>query len=163
GAKFTVSVVTDAQGRYSFPADKLEPGDYAITIRATGYDLAGKPTAAVAAEKTANVDLKLGKTKRLAAQLTNARWMASIPGSEEQKAPLLNCVGCHTLERIVRSSHDAEEWAQVVHRMMGYAAVSQPIKPQRLPDPERAGTPAQYAKFGEYLATINLSANPTWE
>ena len=26
GAKFSVSVVTDAQGRYSFPADRLEPG-----------------------------------------------------------------------------------------------------------------------------------------
>src|SRR5712691_8941224 len=25
-AKFTVSVVTDAQGRYSFPANRLEPG-----------------------------------------------------------------------------------------------------------------------------------------
>jgi virginiamycin B lyase len=163
GAKFSVSVVTDAQGRYSFPADRLEPGDYSLTIRATGFDLAGKPTAAVATEKTANVDLKLGKTKRLASQLTNAEWIASIPGTEDQKAGLLNCVGCHTLERIVRSSHDAEEWAQVVHRMMGYAAVSQPIKPQRLPDPERAGTPAQYAKFGEFLATINLSQSPAWE
>ena len=47
--------------------------------------------------------------------------------------------GCHTLERIVRSTHDADEWTQVVHRMMGYAAVSQPIKPQRLMDPARAG------------------------
>jgi hypothetical protein len=32
-AKFTVSVVTDAQGRYSFPADRLEPGQYALSIR----------------------------------------------------------------------------------------------------------------------------------
>jgi streptogramin lyase len=162
-AKFSVSVVSDAQGRYSFPANRLEPGQYAITIRATGYDLPGKPTADVAAGKTATVDLKLPKTKRLASQLTNAEWMASMPGTEEQKAPLLNCVGCHTLERVVRSSHDAEQWTHVVHRMLGYAAVSQPIKPQRLPDPERAGTPAQYAKFGEYLATINLSESPTWE
>src|SRR5262249_45851337 len=120
-------------------------------------------TATVAAGKTASVDLKLPKTKNLAHQLTNAEWIASIPGTEDQKAPLLNCVSCHTLERIVRSSYDAEQWTHVVHRMMGYAAVSQPIKPQRLPDPARAGTPTQYAKFAEYLATINLSEKSAWE
>ena len=89
--------------------------------------------------------------------------MASIPGTEDQKATLLNCVSCHTLERIVRSSYNAEEWTHIITRMSGYAAVSQPIKPQRLTDPERAGTPDQYRRQAEYLATINLSATPTWQ
>ena len=53
GAKLSISVVTDAQGRYSFPADRLEAGQYALTIRAIGYDLSGKPTADVATAKTA--------------------------------------------------------------------------------------------------------------
>lgn len=163
GAKFSVAVVTDAQGRYTFPANRLEPGHYSIAIRATGYDLPGKPSADVVAEKTAKLDLKLPKTKNLASQLTNAEWVASMPGTEDQKAGLLNCVSCHTLERVVRSTHDAEEWKHVVHRMLGYAAVSQPIKPQRLPDQARAGNPDQYAKFGEFLATINLSQHATWE
>ena len=163
GAKVSVSVMTDAQGRYSFPANRLEPGNYNITMRAVGYDLGNKPTADVASGTTANVDLKLTKTKRLASQLTNAEWMMSMPGSEEQKASLLNCTSCHTYERIVRSSHDAEEWAQVAHRMAGYAAVSQPIKPQRVMDPARAGSPDQYRKFAEYLATINLSSSDTWQ
>src|SRR5262249_50408135 len=131
-AKFSVSVVTDSQGRYSFPANRLEPGQYALTIRAIGYDLNGKASADVAAAKTATVDLKIDKTKRIVSQLSNAEWMESIPGTEEQKSFLLNCVGCHTLERIVRSSHDADSWTKVIQRMMGYAAVSQPIKPQRL-------------------------------
>ena len=39
GAIFTVTVVSDAQGRYSFPRTHLEPGKYNITIRAAGYDL----------------------------------------------------------------------------------------------------------------------------
>ena len=163
GAKVAISVITDAQGRYSFPADRLEPGQYTLTIRAVGYDVGSKPTAEVAVEKTATVDLQLGKTRKLASQLTNAEWMMSIPGSEDQKAFLLNCVSCHTLERIVRSSHDVDEWMQVIHRMMGYAAVSQPIKPQRLQDPERAGKPEQYRKPAEFLATINLSSSQTWE
>ena len=35
----TITVVSDAQGRYSFPAGKLAPGQYALSIRAIGYDL----------------------------------------------------------------------------------------------------------------------------
>ena len=38
GSIVTVSVTTDAQGRYSFPENRLEPGQYSITIRAVGYD-----------------------------------------------------------------------------------------------------------------------------
>ena len=45
---------------------------------------------------------------------------------------------------------------------MGYGAVSQPVKPQRMLDRSRAGTPEQYRKFAEYLATINLSATDHW-
>ena len=49
GANFTVSVVTDAQGKYSFPRTHLEPGKYAVTIRAVGYDLTDPGPAQVAA------------------------------------------------------------------------------------------------------------------
>ena len=123
-------MTTDAQGRYAFPENRLDPGEYALSIRAVGYDIGAPTKATVAPEKTATADIKLKKTKNLASQLTNAEWMMSIPGTEEQKATLLNCVGCHTLERIVRSTHDSDEWTQVITRMMGYGAVSQPIKPQ---------------------------------
>src|ERR1700681_4443653 len=41
GANFTVSVVSDAQGRYTFPRTHMKPGKYALTIRAVGYDLIG--------------------------------------------------------------------------------------------------------------------------
>jgi virginiamycin B lyase len=39
GATFTVSVVTDKEGRYGFPATKLEPSHYRLSIRASGYEL----------------------------------------------------------------------------------------------------------------------------
>jgi streptogramin lyase len=162
GSIVSVSVTSDAKGHYAFPESRLEPGHYALAIRAVGYDLATPASADVAAEKTATVDLKLDKTKNLAAQLTNAEWMMSIPGSEEQKAFLLNCTGCHTLERIVLSTHNVDEWMQVISRMMGYGAVSQPIKPQPMLDRSRAGNPEQYRKAAEYLATINLSSTDKW-
>ena len=41
GSTITVSVVTDAQGRFSFPANRLEPGKYTLKARAVGYDLPG--------------------------------------------------------------------------------------------------------------------------
>jgi len=158
-----VSMTTDAQGRYSFPRSHLQPGEYTLSIRAVGYDIESPAAATVADEDAATADIKLKKTKNLAGQLTNAEWMMSIPGTEDQKAGLLNCVGCHTLERVVRSTHDSDEWTHVISRMMGYGAVSQPIKPQRMLDRDRAGTPEQYRKLADYLATINLSATDHWQ
>jgi virginiamycin B lyase len=63
----------------------------------------------------------------------------------------------------MRSTHDSDEWTQVITRMMGYGAVSQPIKPQRMLDMTRAGTPEQYRKLADYLATINLSSVDHWQ
>ncbi len=163
GAAFTVSVVSDQNGRYGFPANRLQAGKYTLTIRAVGYELSGAASADVADEQTTTVDLTLKKTQKLASQLSNAEWMMSIPGTEQQKSFLLNCTGCHTAERIVRSTHDVDEWMQVITRMMGYAPVSQPIKPQRVMDPERAGKPEQYRKQAEYLASINLSETSHWQ
>ena len=139
GSIVEVSVTTDAQGRYVFPENRLDPGEYALSIRAVGYDIGAPTKAKVEPEKTATADIKLKKTKNLASQLTNAEWMMSIPGTDDQKATLLNCQGCHTLERIMRSTHDSDEWTHVITRMMGYGAVSQPIKPQPMLDPNRAG------------------------
>jgi len=157
-----VSVTTDARGRYTFPENRLGPGEYKISIRAVGYDINSPTEVTVESETTATTDIKLKKTKDLASQLTNAEWMMSIPGTEEQKAILLNCVGCHTLERVMRSTHDSDEWTHVITRMMGYGAVSQPIKPQPMLDTTRAGTPEQYRKMADYLATINLSSVDHW-
>src|SRR5262249_1296657 len=108
GSIVRVSVTTDAQGRYAFPQNPLVPGEYKISIRAVGYDIDAPTKAIVEAEKTTTTDIRLKKTKNLASQLTNAEWMMSIPGTEEQKAALLNCTGCHTLERIMRSTHDSD-------------------------------------------------------
>jgi virginiamycin B lyase len=163
GANITVSVVTNQQGRFSFPAGRLESGHYALSTRATGYDLEGPDAAEVASGAPATVDLKLRKTRNLSKQLTNAEWMMSMPGSDDDRLQLLNCVSCHTLERIVKSTHDADEFVQVVTRMQGYAQVSQPIKPQRRVDQSRAANPERFRKFAQYLASINLSQVPRWE
>src|SRR5258707_2764179 len=117
GSTVTVSVVTDAQGRFAFPTARLEPGSYTVRARAAGYELPGKNAADVASGQEAKADLTLRKVKNLSATLTNAEWLVSMPGTDEQKKFLLNCTGCHTLERIMKSSYDADGFQQIFTRM----------------------------------------------
>ena len=100
--------------------------------RQPAIQLPGAPTADVAAGQEAKSDLKLTKLRSLSAHLTNAEWMHSMPGTEQQKKFLLNCIGCHTLERIMKSSYDAESFIDVINRMATYYPGTTPLHPQRL-------------------------------
>ena len=168
GTPVTVTVVTGKDGRFSFPADKVTPGQYSLAVRAVGYDLDDHKLIEITEQKTASIDLQLRKTEDLAAQMSNGEWLASISGSDQQKGQLLNCVGCHTLERIMRSRYDANTFlTQVLPRMQGYVNQSMPQHPQlrraeRLME-ERGDQRVQvYRGAAEYLSTINLSASPQW-
>src|SRR5262245_42135819 len=85
GGTITTTVVTDEQGRYSFPAARMEPGKYAISIRAIGYRLDGPKTVEVPAGNTGIADVKLSKAKSLVPQLSNGEWLLSLPGPDKQK------------------------------------------------------------------------------
>ena len=164
GSTISVSVVTNAQGRFAFPAEKIGPGNYTLRARAAGYELDGARTANLVSGQEAKTDIKLRKVKNLSAHLTNAEWLISIPGTVEQKNFLLNCTGCHTLERIMKSTYDADGFLDVIQRMSLYYPGSTPLKPQRLAgsatrDVERGG---QGRKTAEWLATVNLNQEPSW-
>jgi streptogramin lyase len=168
GSSVTVTVVTDKDGRFSFPARRLAPGQYSLGVRAAGYDLEGPKVVEITEQKTTKLDLQLRKTEDLAAQLSNGEWLASLPGTDQQKGQLLNCVGCHTLERITRSKYDADAFlTQVLPRMQGYVNQSIPAHPQlrraeRLME-ERGDQRVQvYREAAEYLSTINLSTGSQW-
>ncbi len=165
GATITVSVVTDREGKYAFPAGRLEGGHYRLSIRAGGYELDAPTAVDVSAAQTATADIKLRAAKNVASQLTDAEWLASMPGTDSQKRILLGCNSCHSLQRIVRSSHDAAEFLQVFRRMSGYYPGSTPIHPQRLVgDIERNITRgANLEAAAQYLAGINLSGSTGWE
>jgi len=157
----TVTVVSDKDGRFAFPAGKISPGHYALRIRATGYELDGPQAADVAAQPAA-IDLKLRKTSDLAAQLTSTEWLMSMPGTGEQKRPLIECMSCHTLERVLRSKFDADGFMPVFRRMNSYAnntiltKVQKRVADRDFPE-ERA------RKVAEYLASVNLSGSrETW-
>jgi streptogramin lyase len=100
--------------------------------------------------------------------MSNGEWMHSIPGTDQQKGILLGCVGCHTLERAMRSLHDADTFMNVtLPRMQGYVNQSIVQNPQlrrgeRLME-ERGDQRVQiYRNAAEYLASINRSKNGQW-
>jgi virginiamycin B lyase len=163
GSNKTTTVVTDESGRYAFPASRLEPGKYTMTIRAAGWDLADAPAPQLSGSVPASADLKLVKTKDLAAQLSNGEWLASAPGSDQQKRPLLSCVGCHQLNKITTSRHDPDGFVQTIKRMGTYANQSTFIRPQKRltgRDTDLVGEDREKLQRSqaEYFSTINQHA-----
>ncbi len=160
GSPITVTVVSDASGRFRFPDGRLSAGHYALRIRATGYDLDG-PQAVDLGAASADVAIKLRKTADLAAQLTNTEWFMSMPGTAEQKRPLIECMSCHTFERIVRSTYDADAFVPVLKRMAQYANNTTQARVQSRVA-ARDVNDDSVRKLAAYLATINLSRGKTW-
>jgi streptogramin lyase len=161
GSPISVTVVTDRDGRYGFPADRLPSGHYALRIRAIGYELGAAASADVAAQASATTDLTLHRVKDISAQLTSTEWLTSMPGTPEQKRPLIECMSCHTLERVLRSKFTADEFVGVLKRMANYANnstvqhVQKRVAERDVPD-DRA------RRVAEYLASVNLSQRNYW-
>jgi len=169
GSTVTVTVPSDDQGRYRFPAAKLEAGQYSIRIRAVGYDLDGPDAVEVTAGKIATADLKLRKAHDLAAQLSNSEWLASLPGTDQQRGSVRNCTHCHRLELVARSRHDPAGFLPVLERMSGYPPLSFPLMPQKLRAARLGGgeDPLEHRqevwkRQAQYLSTINLSSASQW-
>ena len=59
GQTITVTVVSDANGDYAFPADRLGAGLYELTISAACYSLEGSGIVDLAPGKTTKADLRL--------------------------------------------------------------------------------------------------------
>jgi len=164
GSTITQTVVTNEKGEFSFPAGKLDAGKYNITIRAGGYTLVGPKTVDVSAAG-ATADVKVAKARNLMGQLSNAEWMISVPGDDRLKASfLIDCQGCHTLQRVFTSPHSPAEWEQVFTRMGRYAPESTPAHPQLIVQgglrSERPRVRADMMKpASEFLANVSMS-NP---
>jgi virginiamycin B lyase len=164
GSTIATTVVTNDKGEYAFPADRLEPGRYTIAIRAAGYELDAPKTVDIASGGTAAAEIKLAKARNLTAQLSNGEWINSAPGADSQKAFLTGCTSCHSLQRIFKAMHSAEEWEQIFNRMGRYYPGSTPSQPQLLVTggarSERPRIPAAQAKAAaEFLSSVSL-ANP---
>lgn len=173
GSIVTTTVVTDQQGRYQFPASRMEPGQYALRIRAVGYELESTKAVEITLQDAATADLKLRKASvdEVASQLSNSEWLMSIPGTAQQKAAIRGCNHCHTFERIMRTRYDADAMLQTITRMSRYSPSSFPLMIQPHPTRRIGGdrSPEQQKRVQEnrrrmaqYLASVNLSKGSTW-
>ena len=90
------------------------------------------------------------------------------PGTDQEREQLLNCVGCHTVERIVQSRYDGDGFlTQILPRMQSYVQQSLPIHPQlrpaeRLMEEQGEDRIEIYRSVAKFLSTINLSATDQW-
>jgi virginiamycin B lyase len=173
GSTITTTVVTNAEGVYSFPRAKLEPGEYSVTIRAVGYVLDGassKASVNVAAGSAGHLNLNLRQSNilELALQMTDPEWLSSYPLTDAAKFELRDCSRCHTLQKPSMSTYNKDQLAWVLKRMV-YSAGSSPMTFQ-LPS-EQTGTwgraewgepSALHKRQAESIAAINLS-NGTWK
>ncbi|MBM3778706.1 MAG: hypothetical protein FJW23_10795 [Acidimicrobiia bacterium] len=180
GSNATVSVVTDAGGRYSFPRSHVAAGRYTLTMRAVGYDLVDPGAVSVTDGATATRDLRLEPAKDLPSQLSSLEWIMSMPGTTAQKEQLayqgLSCAYCHTYERIVKSKHDAAQMVPVISRMQTYfndgtalghgnrgRAALWGNRPMSVVEKTPNWGSAPKKDMAAYLATVNLSGGrSTW-
>ena len=166
GSTIMVSVSTNAQGRYSFPQDRLAPGAYDITMRAIGYTL--KPTVAtIQSGGATQLDLELAKAAPdvLALQLSNSELIQSAPGTPAQKMAVLRCLDCHGLQRPFFSKQNASEMAFTVERMSAHSSNASPNFPffnQNASESLSSPPSKTQAELGAYIASINLSSGETW-
>src|SRR3989449_4446433 len=72
GSTVTVSVVSDSHGQYSFPRNRLAPGQYSLHIRAVGYEMDDPGAVEITRDKTLTTNLTLRHVQALSSQLTNA-------------------------------------------------------------------------------------------
>lgn len=137
GGNRTITVVTNAQGRYSFPGDRLQAGTYVLRTRAAGYRSAAGQVE-VTGGKTASQDLKLDKITdnlELASQLTATEWvLTGIPAIEKATC----AIGCHNLERIMKKTADIDAWEATLHRMRAHSQIEGArTRPEGFPEPPR--------------------------
>ena len=153
----TRRAVTPSRKTASSPATTISPSAPSATTSAR------RPQPTSSPRRPPMSDIKLDKTKNLARPAHQCRMDDEHPRHRRAEG---DAAQLHQLPhaRTHRASRPTTPTSgcRSSRRMMGYGAVSQPIKPQPMLDQSRAGTPEQYRKMAEYLATINLSAVDKW-
>ncbi len=167
GSTIMVSVSTNAQGQYSFPQDRLAPGDYDITMRAVGYTLhadqgndtigrrhATRPQAReghAGRSRPANdqqrVDSKRAghaRPENGIAEMSRLSWPAASDLFQGR------CVG----NGVHGAAHDRAQ--RECFSQFSF------LPSERIRDLEPSAEPRRWRTSAAYIASINLSSGETW-
>jgi virginiamycin B lyase len=163
GGNITITVVSDEHGRYAFPADKIKPGQYTVSVKATGYEVPNRSMAMTVGAKTTTSDLKLVTVSpaTLLDQLMPAEVIRSLPGTPAQVRAASGCAGCHSFSRVLKSAHTAEEFKSIIVRMRNHTPSANDTHPENTPFHQ--GPSPRDAELANYLASINLSTKTKWD
>jgi len=172
GSTKTITVVSNAEGVYSFPRGRLEPGKYDVTIRAAGYVIpsptASMPVDIAAAPATLDLNLRQANILERALQMTDPEWLVSYPLDDKTKFDLLrDCNRCHTLRRPSMSTYTKDQLPWVLKRM-SYSSGSSPMTFQLSADQTEHFGRAEWGeptplnkRQADAVASINLH-NGSW-
>jgi streptogramin lyase/mono/diheme cytochrome c family protein len=173
GRTVTVTVFTDAAGRYVFPA--LAPGRYAVWAQAEGYR-AANGAVAVATATNARLDLRIEKfssVEDVYPQLSSGEWLDSLPSGTAEERRMkeifrLNCEECHAVSVALQRRFDEKGWAAIIAFMQ-----QQDYDGWYPPDPAKPGFPTTVAlneenhhyaaELATYLAKVRGPNSPRLE
>jgi virginiamycin B lyase len=120
GSNITVSVYTDANGDYSFPAwSDVTAGTYRVLVNLPDYTVTSREQVEVAAGSVARVDLQLDPRTPLYIDASASEIAAALPGTDEEKVLFTQCSNCHSMQLGLREGHTKAEWAAIIERMAG--------------------------------------------
>jgi virginiamycin B lyase len=94
-------------------------------------------------------------------QLTPAEIVNSLPAPPPGVRSVAECGVCHSMARILKSTHDADEFKSVILRMRNHTPSANDTHPESLPF-HMPLLPSDEA-LANYLATINLSSKQDWD
>ena len=117
GRTITISVFTDAAGKYYFPS--MPAGHYAIWAQAIGYEPARR---ALELGVTRREDFALSARKDFERELSGADFLAALPDrtADDKRMKRLvrnNCTGCHTASFPLQHRFDVAGWTAVLDLM----------------------------------------------
>ncbi len=119
----TSYTLAQAQGRFRI-AD-LEAGDYEVKISDRGWQGQVQRVKLTGTESvTVNLNVKPDRID--ASELTSAELLPLLPDGDGKQILLSNCTSCHTLQKFVIGSWNADGWRKIVNNMKKVFGASVP-------------------------------------
>jgi streptogramin lyase len=120
GQTITMSVFTDEEGNYYFPA--LDAGKYQVWAQADTFETA---RAAVELAATRHQNFSMNPMKDFERQLTGDQLLASLPEDTPEDRRLKrvfrnNCTSCHQPNYILQNRFDADGWIAIMNAMRDF-------------------------------------------
>jgi streptogramin lyase len=139
GGGVSVSVLSDAAGRYELPA--LAAATYRVDAHRRGFRPAVRDSV-FAGESSVPLDFRLTAETGSSATPNSAARLRKLPEGETKRRFILDCTGCHQFDtpvvQVAGRPRTRDEWQAAVEKMLAFAGAETGfpiISPEREPGP----------------------------